>query len=88
MWQLIPGQALRYHTWDGEAFVLYNDLSGDTHLLDGAAMEVLAALRAGAASTAQLGAALRLDGDAGSLAQLDELLGELRRQALVEPLAC
>lgn len=88
MWQLIPGQALRYRTWDGEAFVLYNDLSGDTHLLDAAAMEVLSALRAGAASGAQLGAALQLDGDPDCLAQLDALLGELRRQALVEPVAC
>jgi hypothetical protein len=41
MWRVVPGQSLAFKEWDGEA-VLYNDLSGNTHLLDGAAVEVLA----------------------------------------------
>ena len=32
MWLLSPGQKLTRHGWEGE-YLLYNDLSGDTHLL-------------------------------------------------------
>ena len=48
MWTLCPGQALRHHQW-GTGCVLYNDLSGDTHQLDAAAMIVLLALQIGRA---------------------------------------
>ena len=45
-WRLVPGQALLHRGWD-DAFVLYNDLSGDTHLLSGDAMALLVGLRDG-----------------------------------------
>ena len=88
VWRVIPGQQLRHRSWDGEEFVLYNNLSGDTHLLDAAAIEVLSALRPGAADAARLAAALQLDDDPGSAAMLDALLAELRKLSLVETTAC
>lgn len=49
MWCLRPGQTLRHWQWDDE-YVLYNDLSGDTHLLDDAAIEILLLLKQSPAS--------------------------------------
>jgi PqqD family protein of HPr-rel-A system len=69
-WRLAPGQRLAHHGWDGE-HVLYNDLSGDTHLLDQAALALLLCLRSGPLSEAAL---------AGELAAGDEALGELLGQ--------
>jgi PqqD family protein of HPr-rel-A system len=46
MWQLRTGQRFRFHQFDDE-FVLYNDLSGDTHLLGDAAMHLLSVLQQG-----------------------------------------
>ncbi|MRV76449.1 HPr-rel-A system PqqD family peptide chaperone [Duganella sp. FT92W] len=89
MWQLMPGLALRYRTWDNETYVLYNNLSGDTHLTDAAAIEVLEVLRQSPVAVAALATALQLDATPDNLAQLDCLLGELQGQALVESLpAC
>lgn len=84
MWRLMPGLALRYRTWDNETYVLYNNLSGDTHLTDAAAIEVLEQLRHATVATPALAAALQLDDTPDALAQLDALLGELQGQSLVE----
>jgi PqqD family protein of HPr-rel-A system len=72
-WRLVPGQALLYRGWDG-AFVLYNDLSGDTHLLSDDAMALLLALRDGDVLPEELTAP-----------ELAELLATLRQLDLVEP---
>ena len=40
------GQALRSHSWDGQS-VLYNEVSGATHLLDDATLDLLRAVRDG-----------------------------------------
>ncbi|NHZ43618.1 HPr-rel-A system PqqD family peptide chaperone [Massilia aquatica] len=74
-WHVLPGQRLHYRQWEQEA-VLFNDLSGDTHLLDADALALLLAVRDGAADLAALRAALAAD-DADD----DEL------QALLEQLA-
>ena len=84
MWRLMPGLALRYRTWDNETYVLYNNLSGDTHLTDAAAIEVLELLRQSPAAAQVLVSALQLDDTPDNLAQLDSLLAELRGQALFE----
>lgn len=89
-WRLIEGQALRYRVWDDEA-VLYNDLSGATHLLGPAALCLLEALRPGPASTAALAAGLlnEFEIDGASIdAELDALLDELSRLSLIEPCPC
>lgn len=90
MWRVIPGQSLACHTWDDEA-VLYNDLSGATHLLGPAALCLLDALRAGPRDEAALGAVLldEFEIDAASLAgELAAVLGDLARLDLVEPFPC
>jgi len=64
MWRLRPGQTLQYRHWDDE-YVLYNDLSGDTHLLDDAAIELLLALKQGPAAFSSLADALGATFDIG-----------------------
>lgn len=59
-WHILPGQRLQYRRWEQEA-VLFNDLSGDTHLLDADALAVLLAVRDGASSLAALRSALDAD---------------------------
>lgn len=87
MWRLVPGQSLNCREWDGEA-VLYNDVSGSTHLLDGAALDVLQALRAGPLDAAALAALLadHIDAEGGDLVSLiDDMLAALAPLDLVEP---
>jgi PqqD family protein of HPr-rel-A system len=90
LWRLLDGQLLRYRCWDDEA-VLYNDLSGATHLLGPAALCVLEALRSGPVCTAALSAGLldAFDIDDGAFGQeLEVLLGELSQLSLIERCPC
>lgn len=90
MWRVIPGQSLRYRRWDDEA-VLYNDLSGATHLLGPAALCLLEALRAGPANDTALSAALlaEFEVDASALPeQLASLTDGLARLDLIEACTC
>lgn len=71
--------------------MLYNDLSGDTHLLGDAALELLLALQRGAATEAMLATILKAEFDIGD----DELAGEttallqhMNHLYLIEMLAC
>ena len=57
MWQLSPGQLFRFRQFDDE-FVVYNDLSGDTHLLGDSAMHLLSVLQHGPQSSDTLTCAL------------------------------
>ncbi|CUI06511.1 HPr-rel-A system PqqD family peptide chaperone [Massilia antarctica] len=79
-WHVLPGQSLRHHSWDQEA-VLFNDLSGDTHLLDADALAVLLAVQGGACDLAALRQAL----DAGDEAEpaLQALLAQLASISLI-----
>lgn len=81
MWRVTPGQRLRHAEWDDEA-VVFNNLSGDTHLLGAGALTILRTLQAGAAGAAELAAAFE-DG-AGSGAELAAILGQLEALALIE----
>lgn len=45
-WRIVPGQSLRSRSWQGQS-VLYNEVSGATHLLDDATLELLHGLRDG-----------------------------------------
>jgi PqqD family protein of HPr-rel-A system len=86
MWRLTPGQALACREWDGEA-VLYNDLSGSTHLLDGAALDLLLALRDEPADAVTLAARLAERFDAGDddlVSLIDEMLVALAGLDLIE----
>jgi PqqD family protein of HPr-rel-A system len=87
VWRLTPGQALACREWDGEA-VLYNDLSGSTHLLDGAALDLLHALRDQPADAAALAARLadRFDaGDDDLVSLIADMLATLAGLDLIEP---
>lgn len=85
LWRVVPGQMLARRDWDGEA-VLFNDLSGDTHLLGPGALWLLDTLAAAPALDATL-AALLDDGQVleATRAELGALLEELRSLNLVEP---
>jgi PqqD family protein of HPr-rel-A system len=89
-WRLTPGQALRHREWGGEV-VLYNDLSGDTHLLDESALHLLHALQDGPASERALAAAVRnaFEADDGEVddASVAQLLATLAALALIEAAA-
>ena len=89
-WRIAPGQTLRHRNWQGEV-VLYNDLSGDTHLLDESALHLLQALRSGPAVEPELAAGVRtaFDGEVGEVADASvaQLLAELEALALVERVA-
>jgi PqqD family protein of HPr-rel-A system len=88
MWRLAPGQALRRRGWDGE-HLLYNDLSGDTHLLTEPAILLLLALQQQAhpqAALAQLAGFPAGAPDAPDA--IDALLADLEALSLVECSAC
>ena len=89
-WRLVRGQALAYRRWDDET-VLYNDLSGATHLLGQAALCVLEVLRLGPTGNAALASRLCAEFDIDSEVledELDALLGELSRLSLIETCPC
>ncbi len=87
------GQLAASRHWDGE-FVVYNNLSGDTHLLGADAMLVLHRLQQGEADTAALLAALHEGADAPAAAraalaaELEAMLDDLRRLALIDAAPC
>lgn len=78
-WRLVPGQLLRARQW-GDEFVVYNDLSGDTHLVDAGAMDLLRQLQAGATLAAAA--------DAADLEAPDAMLASLANNFLIELVAC
>ena len=89
-WRITPGQALRHREWRGEV-VLYNDLSGDTHLLDESALHLLHTLQDGPASERALAESMRLafEADDGEVddASVAQLLATLAALALIETAA-
>lgn len=78
VWRVTPGQALRWREWQGE-YVLYNDISGDTHLLGAGAIDLLLALRQAPAAESALAGADDADAPA--------LLAQLQALSLIEPAA-
>lgn len=78
-WQLMPGQLLVHRGWQDE-YVLFNNLSGDTHLLGADAIALLLDLRDEPISSAELAT--------GDAAGLRELLDSLVGLGLVEVCQC
>jgi len=88
IWRLAPGQRLMHRCRGGEC-VLFNDLSGDTHLLDTEALELLQALRDApqpAQSIADTWSGP--DSDPDTLAGLEALLADLAALHLIEADPC
>lgn len=88
IWRLAPGQRLVHRCHGGEC-VLFNDLSGDTHLLDESTLDLLQSLAEAPQSAADLaGADDHASLDPDSLAELDELLAGLAALCLIEAAPC
>ena len=90
MWSIATGQRLAARGWDDE-FVVYNNLSGDTHLIDPDSMAVLDFLRAGPATMEAVLAFFSTGLAPDDLAALPEtmaaLLTQLQRLFLVQAAA-
>lgn len=90
LWRITPGQTLLHRNWQGEV-VLYNDLSGDTHLLGDSALHLLQVLQNGPAAERDLAAGVRaaFEAEEGEVddASVADLLAELQALALIEPAA-
>lgn len=88
VWRLLPGQDLRHYCWDGSV-LLYNDCSGDTHLLEAGAMRVLLALRAAPRTEEELAACYTESCEpAAGMAPVGALLDDLAALSLVECAPC
>lgn len=89
IWRVSPGQALHHRAWDDE-YVVFNNLSGDTHLLDDGAMQLLLAVAAMPADTASLAGRLRdsLGLDEQEIAEIPAMLDGLRALSLIETAPC
>ena len=92
-WRLTPGQQLLHRCWEGEC-VLYNDLTGDTHLLGEFALALLELLRAAPMPAAGLAVELGLEPGPEPAAASDPreallaVLADLAALHLVETLPC
>ena len=86
-WRLRAGQTLRMFSADDES-VIYNDNSGDTHLISEAAASLLQRLRQSDADTASLvtacAAEWELEADEELVAAIRDLLAELDSLGLIE----
>ncbi|MFT5448985.1 MAG: PqqD family protein of HPr-rel-A system [Gammaproteobacteria bacterium] len=92
-WRVMRPQRLRVRRWDDEV-VVYDDRSGDTHILDDFAGYVLEGLMCSSASTDELlDAWLALDSrdhDESTLRRsnavhLNDVIRRLRHQGIVKP---
>ena len=86
-WKVNPAFPLHWHVWDDE-FVVYNTGSGDTHLLDPVAAEVLQSLEIESADLPELidrvAASLRIEPDSKFSAYLEQLLSDLHKLGLIQ----
>lgn len=88
VWRLAPGQALRRRGWGGEHLV-YNDISGNTHLLTDPAIRLLLALQEQARPQAALAAVAGIAPDTpATVDAVEALLADLEALSMVECLAC
>lgn len=91
VWRLMAGQLLRNKTWDGVEYVLYNDLSGDTHLLGADGLELLRLLQGADSDEAGLATSMSAPSDGSDAIAPDEVAGileELEKLSLVERRPC
>ena len=91
MWRLMPGQALRFRQFD-DGLVVYNDLSGDTHLLGEGAAHLLGMLQQGPCERAvlldSLAAVHGVTRDAAFDEEADAVLNQLASLFLIEAAPC
>jgi PqqD family protein of HPr-rel-A system len=89
-WQLISNQAVKLRSWDTE-FVVYNSLSGDTHLIGPTAAHILIRLQQAPTDAGSLADVLsrawQVDPSEELVLQIDEILADLHKLALIEEAA-
>ncbi|TAN75819.1 MAG: HPr-rel-A system PqqD family peptide chaperone [Gallionella sp.] len=87
MWRLISDHAFCFRSWNDE-FVVYNSLSGDTHLLGLAAAQILLELQQAPSDAITLATSLAplLQAEIGEefSLQIEHLLADLDKLALIE----
>lgn len=87
-WRLIDNKALRFRTWNHE-FVIYNAFSGDTHILDESAAQILLALQRCPHDMLSLAQFLADDWECelndDFLQKIEAMLSEMHALSLVEP---
>jgi PqqD family protein of HPr-rel-A system len=89
-WRALPDSALHVRSWEDE-FVVYNSLSGDTHLLGSAAAQILLKLQQAPSDAVALAQSLatqlqsEIEMDQELAAQITLLLTDLHTLALIEP---
>lgn len=80
-------QALQFRCWDDE-FVVYNSLSGDTHLLDSTAAQILLKLQQAPSDAPSLSESLapllHAEMDDELVIQIEQILSDLDTLALIE----
>lgn len=90
MWQVTPGQTLVARQWDDE-LVVFNSLSGATHLLGPGATVLLGVLQEAPADEATLAAALQAEFELSSAEigpGLHPMLARLAKLELIQPCPC
>lgn len=86
MWRVTPGQTLVFRQWDDD-LVLFNSLSGATHLLGPGAALLLEVLQHHPANDDELAAALQAEfelDDAEARSELAAMLAGLAKLDLIE----
>lgn len=88
VWQITSKQPLKWRCWDGD-YVFYNPLSGQTHLMDIVASQILLSLSFGPLSFAdiceQVSRFLGLDSDEKLANNVRQLLVGMDEGGLIEP---
>lgn len=87
MWRVIHGQTLATRQWDDE-LIVFNSLSGATHVLGLGAALLLGVLQEGPASETSLAAALQAEfalDEAEIDAELPQMLARLAKLELIQP---
>jgi len=86
-WSVISDQALHFRSWCDE-FVVYNSLSGDTHLLGATAAHVLLRLQQSPSDVAMLATSiaplLQTEMNDEWLFQIGQILADLDKLSLIE----
>ncbi len=87
-WKLSGGSSLLWRRWNDE-YVVHNAGSGDTHLLDLLAGEVLKQLEASSADaqelTQRVAAAVELPADVVLVQHIERLLADFDQLGLIDP---
>jgi len=86
-WRVISDSALHFRSWNDE-FVVYNSLSGDTHLLGAIAAQVLLRLQQTPSDVITLAVSLaplmQAEMDEEFSLQIEHVLADLDKLALIE----